>query len=145
MGKRGCNPPRSQGRFRRGASLVEFALVLPFLLLLVAWCLDFGRVWHSEIIVGNAARIASTSAALRRPTDETRDQWEANIRQAATDELSQMGIAPEQVQVVIELDTNDPPAWVRVDVNCPFETAIDWPGLPPVVELNESTVSAFID
>jgi len=39
-----------------GQSLVEFALVLPLLLMLVLGALDFGRLFYTKIILTNAAR-----------------------------------------------------------------------------------------
>jgi PKD repeat protein len=50
-------------RAGRGQSLVEFALVLPVILLLVLVGLDFGRVYLGYINVQNMARIAANYAA----------------------------------------------------------------------------------
>ncbi|HEY4188817.1 MAG TPA: TadE family protein [Candidatus Limnocylindrales bacterium] len=47
---------RRLGRGRRGQSLVEFTLVLPLFLLLVAGMVDFGIGLYSNITVINAAR-----------------------------------------------------------------------------------------
>ena len=46
------------GRLRseRGAELIEFALVLPLLLLLIAGVVDFGMMFQSFEVVTNAAR-----------------------------------------------------------------------------------------
>jgi Flp pilus assembly protein TadG len=43
-------------RSERGANLVEFALVLPLLLLILAGVVDFGYAFHDYIIITNAAR-----------------------------------------------------------------------------------------
>ena len=48
---------------QRGQSLVEFALILPLLLLLVVVALDFGRIYLGYINVQNMARIAANEAA----------------------------------------------------------------------------------
>jgi len=40
----------------RGQSLVEFALVLPLLLMLILGAIDFGRLFYTKIIITNAAR-----------------------------------------------------------------------------------------
>lgn len=48
---------------RRGQSLVEFALVLPIILLLVMVALDFGRVYLGYVNLQNMARIAANFAA----------------------------------------------------------------------------------
>jgi len=47
----------------RGQSLVEFALVLPVLLLLLLGGLDFGRVFLGWVSLNNTARIAANYAA----------------------------------------------------------------------------------
>lgn len=47
---------RRLGRDRRGQSLVEFTLVVPLFLLLVAGMVDFGLGLYSNITVINAAR-----------------------------------------------------------------------------------------
>jgi PKD repeat protein len=47
----------------RGQSLVEFALVLPIMLLLTLTALDFGRVYLGYINLQNMARIAANAAA----------------------------------------------------------------------------------
>jgi Flp pilus assembly protein TadG len=56
-------PTRFRNRASHGQSLVEFALVLPLLLLLVLIALDFGRVYLGYINVQNMARIAANDAA----------------------------------------------------------------------------------
>ncbi len=43
-------------RNERGQTLVEFALVLPFMLLLIFSLVDFGRAFHTWLVVTNAAR-----------------------------------------------------------------------------------------
>jgi Flp pilus assembly protein TadG len=50
-------------RQRRGQGLVEFALVLPILLLLTLTALDFGRVYLGYINLQNMARVAANFAA----------------------------------------------------------------------------------
>jgi Flp pilus assembly protein TadG len=52
---------------RRGQSLVEFALLLPVLLLLVVGAIDLGRVYLGTISVQNAAKEGAFLGA-RRPT-----------------------------------------------------------------------------
>jgi Flp pilus assembly protein TadG len=45
-----------KSRKESGQSLVEFALVLPILLLLVFGIVEFGRIWHASLVVNHAAR-----------------------------------------------------------------------------------------
>jgi PKD repeat protein len=54
---------RTTARAGRGQSLVEFALVLPLILLVVVIALDFGRVYLGYINLQNMARIAANFAA----------------------------------------------------------------------------------
>src|SRR6187551_418376 len=60
----------SRGRSRRGQSMVEFALLLPMLLVLLLGVADFGRVFAAGITIEAAARNAAEAAAqeyLRDP------------------------------------------------------------------------------
>ncbi len=41
---------------RKGQSLIEFALLLPFLLLLILGTLDLGRMFYTQMVITNAAR-----------------------------------------------------------------------------------------
>ena len=54
-------------RSDRGAVAVEFALLLPVLVLLVFGLIDFGRVLNAQITVTQAAREGARLAALENP------------------------------------------------------------------------------
>ena len=54
---------RARARHRRGQSLVEFALVLPVMLLLLLFGIDFGRVFLGWVELNNAVREAANYAA----------------------------------------------------------------------------------
>jgi len=54
----------SFGRGRRGQSVVEFALVLPVLLLLLVTAIDFGRAYHAYTALENAVRVGGTYATV---------------------------------------------------------------------------------
>ncbi|OAH63542.1 pilus assembly protein TadE [Dietzia cinnamea] len=49
----------------RGAAAVEFALVLPILLLLVLGIIEFGRAYHVQTTLSNAARDGVRVMALQ--------------------------------------------------------------------------------
>jgi Flp pilus assembly protein TadG len=70
-------------RRSRGQSLVEFALILPILMLILLGTIDFGRVLFSWIAVHNAAREAAAHA-IWHPTDTggiaQRAHQEANVQ-----------------------------------------------------------------
>ncbi|HAM43896.1 MAG TPA: pilus assembly protein TadE [Propionibacteriaceae bacterium] len=48
----------------RGAAAVEFALVLPVLVMLLVGIVDFGMVTNAQAIAGNAARDGARAASL---------------------------------------------------------------------------------
>ncbi len=55
----------------RGQSVIEFALVLPFLILLLAGIVDFANAFHIYIALTNAAREGAYYAALPDGTTAT--------------------------------------------------------------------------
>ena len=56
---------RRRQRVSRGQAMVEFALILPVLVLLLLLAVDFGRVFFGWIALQNATRIAADTAAQR--------------------------------------------------------------------------------
>lgn len=55
-------------RGERGAAAVEFALLLPFLLLIIGAIVDFGRFFYAQNITVNAAREGARMMALTYPS-----------------------------------------------------------------------------
>ncbi|GAA0214417.1 hypothetical protein GCM10010492_10280 [Saccharothrix mutabilis subsp. mutabilis] len=58
----------------RGAAAVEFALLLPILLVLVLGLVDFGRALNAQVTLTQAAREGARVAALKKPNVVTRTQ-----------------------------------------------------------------------
>lgn len=100
-------PSRRNARRRsRGQSLVEFALVLPILLLIVMVALDFGRAFFGWIGITNASRAGAAYAASHP------DAGWATTPDAAT-------LATYRAQVDTDL----------LPTNCALETPIPMPSL----------------
>jgi PKD repeat protein len=57
-------PFRGRNRQSRGQSLVEFALIVPVFLVLLAAALDLGRVFYTTVTMNNAAREGAFQAAV---------------------------------------------------------------------------------
>ncbi|HEX7197586.1 MAG TPA: TadE/TadG family type IV pilus assembly protein [Candidatus Limnocylindria bacterium] len=98
----------SATRSRRGQSLVEFALVLPMLLVLLLGVADFGRVFNAGITLEAVARDAAEVGALQRLRDKPDfsdpSQHPAYytalhqlIARTACAESDQLALSPEQV------------------------------------------------
>ena len=59
---------------KRGQALVEFALMLPLLLVILLGVADFGRVFQAGIVIESASRAAAEAGALEYlRTEEIRD------------------------------------------------------------------------
>ena len=76
---------RSNGRGERGQSLVETALVVPFLLLLLAVVVDAARAFDAFIVLTNAAREGARFASLE-PSPNT-----AEIQDLVVDDVLNSG------------------------------------------------------
>jgi Flp pilus assembly protein TadG len=94
-------------REERGAAMVEFALVLPLLLMVLLWMFDFGKAmnyWIDETHLANEA--ARYAAVNKSPEGDDAANLESEIRdQANTTEMRQGGGAsladPITVQVCV--------------------------------------------
>ena len=58
----------------RGAAVVEFALLVPLLLLLLFGIIDFGRALNAQITITQAAREGARLVALNQPNVVSRTQ-----------------------------------------------------------------------
>ncbi|WP_461172049.1 pilus assembly protein [Arthrobacter sp. Z1-9] len=56
----------------RGAAAVEFALLVPILIMLVFGIMEFGRAYNVQISLTNAAREAARSMAITKNEDAAR-------------------------------------------------------------------------
>lgn len=65
----------------RGQAMVEFAIVLPLLLILLIAVFEFGRAWNVYHAVTDAARLGARSAVVADPVT-TQDSVYAIIRRA---------------------------------------------------------------
>jgi hypothetical protein len=81
----------------RGQSLVEFALVIPIVLLLIIGLFDLGRAVYAYNSVSNAARTGARVAIV----DQT-----IEIQQRAIEQAVSLGLAP--VEVAVQFRRPDP-------------------------------------
>jgi Flp pilus assembly protein TadG len=64
----------THGSWDRGAAAVEFALILPILLLLIFGIIDFGRALNAQITLTQAAREGARLVSLNQPNVTSRTQ-----------------------------------------------------------------------
>lgn len=94
-GRRKMNHPR-------GVAVLEFALVVPVLLLLVFGITEFGRAWMTKNIMTQAAREGARYAAVLSPFDASK------VKQRVKDSL--MGASLEgEPTITITGPSGDPP------------------------------------
>ena len=85
---RSGRPRTHRHNHRKGAALVEFALLLPWLILIVLACIDFGRFAYLYIAVTNRARAGKKFAVMRPVTLASQPAWEAGVVAAVQDEMT---------------------------------------------------------
>lgn len=81
---------RLLSRSQKGQALVEFALVVPLLLILVFGIIEFGMLWKSQQVLTDAAREGARSAVVADP-----DVSEADVYQVVYDALDRGAVACE--------------------------------------------------
>ena len=105
---------RISDRCRRGVAAVEFAFVVPLLLLLLVGIWELGRIIHVQIIMNNAARDGARLAAQANIINTTGaytqvhfDTGSPNVEQTVQDYLRSAGIT-NLTGLVIELQFVEP-------------------------------------
>ncbi len=73
-------------RFQKGQSLVEFAFILPFLVLFMIGLMYFGLMFSNYVAMNDIAREAARSAAMLDDTTYKDSRFDT-IRQAYTDKF----------------------------------------------------------
>jgi Flp pilus assembly protein TadG len=111
---------RSSSSRSQGQSLVEFALVLPLLLVVLFGILDFGRVIYAYNAISNAARTGARVAIV--------DQTESAIEAAARSEA--VGIAPMTVTVTYP---DCSAADLKLTCTVSVEVSHQWQPVTPVI------------
>ena len=123
----------SKGVNNRGQNLLEFALVLPLLLIVLFGVLDLGRVFFTTITLTNAAREGARYLTLH-PDDvvnEYSPYW--GSKAAAIEEANYAGISVGEGQVTVncsnvddESDYCDSGSPATVEVTADFELVLGW-------------------
>jgi Flp pilus assembly protein TadG len=124
-------PPPS-GNARRGAAASEFALVLPFLALLLLLAVDFTRIFYYSLTLADCARKGALYAADPVRMSESPYQ---STQDAALADVSTWS-PPPQVYSWYGADSNG--AFAEVTVSYTFSTIVSYPGVPSPVSLSRT-------
>lgn len=96
-----------------GQALIEFALITPFLLMMLIGIIEFGRAWNLHQVVTDASREGARKGAIWDPTITEND-----VRTVVLQRLGAAGVPPAAVTVTMNnvLGGTDTPLDVRVSV-----------------------------
>lgn len=124
------------GRRDQGASLVEFALVLPLLFLIIAGIIDLGRLMFYSAITTNVAREGARAAVVLDPGSTTYNPDLVKDRAS----VAGWGIDPARLTVT-------PPTTCDGSNNLTVKVAydMDWLILGPAMELVGGSASTLGD
>jgi len=99
-------------RSNRGVAVIEFALVLPLLLLLCFGITEFGRAWMTMNVLTSAAREGVRLAAVTAPDTPAVEQRVRDVCDAAGIDAAVITVTPP--------DPDDPERRVSVTVTTDF-------------------------
>lgn len=114
------NRKTAQRRNRKGAAAVEFALVVPFFIVLLFGIVEFGRAMMVQQTLTNAAREAARVAVIPGTTT-------SEAKAAAISALSVTGIPCNENHITITPDPSQAfdNAQITVQVSIPFSD-VSW-------------------
>ena len=118
---------------RRGAAVVELALLLPLLMFLFVVAVDFSSVFYFSLTVQNAARAGAIYASDPYVADESPF---ASTEEAALADATNLS-PPPTVSQENGTDASGRP-YVEVTVDYPYRTITAFPGVSREVSLTRS-------
>jgi Flp pilus assembly protein TadG len=118
----------------RGAAAVEFALVLPILLLFLMGTIEWGWFFFTHQRVVNAAREGARAGTLLPPPPlSTNAQVAAAAEAAAGDYLEAVGLIDQGVAADSAYGMPDGSQAVRVVITYPYQSLTQFPGVSSLI------------
>jgi len=100
-------------RKEQGQAMVEFALVLPILILLICGIIDFGWIFGNQLLANNASREAARSCAIN--ADLSQSDLETLAEEVVTNRAATLcDLCPVSVAVADETSADG----ISVTVTC---------------------------
>ena len=132
------------GRGRRGATVVEFAILLPFLMFLFVLAIDFARILYFGIVLENCARNGAyyasnypNAAYLYNDLYGYKDLDDAILRDAGGI-YNPADTTTKPTYTVTRSGTTGGTQYVQVTVRWNFQSITRFPGIPSLVTLTRS-------
>jgi Flp pilus assembly protein TadG len=116
--------PKRNRSVRKGAAVLELAVLLPLLVFLFVIGVDFARVFYHTVTVTNSAR----NGAIYASKDATYAADEAGIREAVLADAKNLSPAPKVTSTTGKDEQGHP--CVKVTVEWKFNTISRFPGVP---------------
>lgn len=88
-----------------GQAVVEFALVLPLLILLIFGMVDFGWLFYNKIEVNNASREGARYAAIHW-NESSVETDTINLVKSFASESAQVTVTPNGTEVIVSVKKN---------------------------------------
>lgn len=129
---------RTRRRDDRGAAVVEFALLLPFMVALIAGLIDFGAAFNAQLQVSQAAQAGARAAALGYPASVV----QARAKGASPTLLSGVGGSTTPTVNVGTCDAST--QTVTVTVTHAYRLPIPLPGMVSSFNLTEKAVTPCV-
>jgi Flp pilus assembly protein TadG len=130
--------PRQNASKRRGTAAVEFAVILPFVMVLFLGIIEFGRVLMVQQILTNAAREGCRNAVLPGGTINNAKSVVSTYLGNANITLSDLA---NQVSVNPDPATSSQGTSITVTVTVPF-SSVSW--LPSPIFMTGKSLSATV-
>lgn len=125
--------------------MLEFAVVLPILLLALVGIVEFGRLGSLGVRIAHAARAGAEYGALHPPDAYTLTDWPRLCEQRVREALAnQPGIDASLLQVQCTYSVATPVSRSQVEVRYPFTLLIGWNDSPASLTIHRVAVLPVI-
>lgn len=130
---------------RSGAAAVEFAVVLPILVVMLAGTADYGRFASTSVAVCNASRAGAGYGCIHPWDSYTSQSFMTTCKAKVEEEFSSVpGFDPQNLSVQITSEGTWPHGRVRVAVTYPFRTVVNWGFIPSSISISRTTVLPMV-
>lgn len=130
---------------RCGAAALEFAVVLPVLVVMLAGTADYGRFASTAVAVCNASRAGAGYGCIHPWDSYTSQSFMTTCKAKVEEEFSAVpGFNAQNLSVQITSEGEWPHGRVRVVVSYPFRTVVNWGFIPNSIPISRTTVLPMV-